>query len=299
MIKLTKISKSIIVVLSFYQFNTMFSARASNDVDIDSSENVTSNVHANETQMSQFDILVDEYENSFDSMPFRQHIELHSISKTIGNVEGLTILDIGCGSGYYPRYFRNKGSSQVTGIDISNEMITYAQKKESVTHLGIKYIVQDATRIESDTEIGNNFDLVTAIYVLPYARNEEMLKGFCKTAYNAVSSKKGRFIAAVTHHDFNREPNYYKQYGFDLTSKNDLNDGDSILLTASLLGKEFCIESYYWSKEAHENALYNAGFNKVTWIKPELSDEGRALKEEEYWSRYLTNPHAMVIVATF
>src|SRR5512132_390308 len=53
-----------------------------------------------------------------------------------GDVRGLRLLDVGCGSGYFAREMAKLGA-RVTGIDISPRMIEHARQLESESPLGI------------------------------------------------------------------------------------------------------------------------------------------------------------------
>jgi 2-polyprenyl-3-methyl-5-hydroxy-6-metoxy-1,4-benzoquinol methylase len=47
----------------------------------------------------------------------------------MGDVKGKTVLDLGCGEGYYSRVFAELGA-QVTGIDFSEEIVNAAIEEE-------------------------------------------------------------------------------------------------------------------------------------------------------------------------
>ncbi|WP_456405044.1 class I SAM-dependent methyltransferase [Thiolapillus sp.] len=54
--------------------------------------------------------------------------EFRLMWKMIGPSEGETLLDVGCGSGYFSRRFSNRGL-RVTGVDIDEETVAYARKR--------------------------------------------------------------------------------------------------------------------------------------------------------------------------
>lgn len=56
-----------------------------------------------------------------------QTIEVPAMLALIGKVNGLRILDIGCGFGYYSVHCAKHGA-EVVGIDLSKEMIQLARK---------------------------------------------------------------------------------------------------------------------------------------------------------------------------
>ena len=67
-----------------------------------------------------------------------------------GDVRGLRLLDVGCGSGYIAREMTRRGA-RVTAIDIAPRMIAHARRLESESPLGIEYQVVDAA------ELGTSF----------------------------------------------------------------------------------------------------------------------------------------------
>ncbi|MEV0037891.1 hypothetical protein [Streptomyces sp. NPDC050804] len=52
--------------------------------------------------MTQFDELAEIYEE-FSRLPFRRELEFPSVLGVLGDLSGLRVLDLGCGSGVYSR----------------------------------------------------------------------------------------------------------------------------------------------------------------------------------------------------
>ncbi|WP_192798403.1 class I SAM-dependent methyltransferase [Brucella intermedia] len=249
---------------------------------------------------TQFDLFADAYEQSLTALPFRKQVEVPSFLETIGDVTGLSVLDLGCGSGVYTRILRQKGAALTVGADISEGMLDYARRREARERLGVSYILQDAMIVatEPDEVLANSFDLVVSVYMLPYADSNKRLTAVCTNARNALRSPGQRFVAFVMNPDFSGEPSWYRHYGFELLDKNTIRkEGSSIRLKASVGDHRVDVEAYYWSRTAHERALREAGFGEIRWIKPWLSADGRAGQNEAYWSNYLSCPHALLIEA--
>jgi ubiquinone/menaquinone biosynthesis C-methylase UbiE len=51
--------------------------------------------------------------------PFRTCIEEFMMLQMLGNLAGLTALDLACGEGHYARMLRRHGATRVIGVDIS------------------------------------------------------------------------------------------------------------------------------------------------------------------------------------
>ncbi len=67
-------------------------------------------------------------------------------------------LDVGCGGGYFTRAF-NKAGYQTTGMDVSAQMLSYAQEQALKEGVRGEYLLGDITK----TKLPKRFDFVTAI----------------------------------------------------------------------------------------------------------------------------------------
>jgi ubiquinone/menaquinone biosynthesis C-methylase UbiE len=83
-----------------------------------------------------------------------------------GDVNGKTVLDIGCGSGRYPIEFAKRGAAQIVGLDLAPNMLTLAKQLVSEHGVGdrCRFIVGDFMQVEFD----QRFDICVAIGVLDY-----------------------------------------------------------------------------------------------------------------------------------
>ncbi len=67
-------------------------------------------------------------------------------------------LDVGCGGGWFTRAFQKQGY-RMTGMDVSAEMLDYAQEESFKTGIRSEYILGDIAK----TKLPARFDFVTAI----------------------------------------------------------------------------------------------------------------------------------------
>lgn len=98
-------------------------------------------VAISDEQISQaWDRLADKWSSSYiEYGDFnRKYVIDPAIFRLIGSVEGLSILDAGCGNGYLCRLLAKKGAKMV-GVDLSKRFIEISKQKESETPLGIAY----------------------------------------------------------------------------------------------------------------------------------------------------------------
>jgi len=99
----------------------------------------------------------------------------------IGNCNGKSILDFGCGKGDFYGFLNEKNISvYYCGIDINENLISLANKKYKDTKT--KFIAIDI----DETEIGKNFDIVIAcgVFNLRIAGIEELLKQTLKKLFS-------------------------------------------------------------------------------------------------------------------
>lgn len=83
-------------------------------------------------------------------------IESQAIFSLLPELTGLSLLEIGCGTGHFSRKFEEKGA-QVTGIDLSKQMLATAQK---LTVHPQHYQLMDAHHLTFEDE---QFDVVLSI----------------------------------------------------------------------------------------------------------------------------------------
>ncbi|WP_329013954.1 class I SAM-dependent methyltransferase [Streptomyces sp. NBC_00690] len=251
------------------------------------------------TMDSQFDTAVAAYERSMEEMPFREHVEAYSFLNAVGDVVGRDVLDLGCGSGLYARRLRGAGAARVVGMDESGAMVEHARRRDEREGLGVEYLAANATDPAAGDlpGIAGAFDVVTAVYVLPYAPTREALEGFCATARRALRPEGGRFVAAVLNPEFSTDPQWYRGYGMCLSARQSPAEGTPGHLRAWVGPEVLDLDFFRWSAAAHEQALAAAGFDRVSWINPTVSEQGLAKYGETFWANYLACPHALIIHA--
>ena len=88
---------------------------------------------------------------------FRQYLLNPALLELLGDVNGKTILDAGCGTGYLSRMLARKGA-KMTGVEPAESMFNFAVSKEKEAPLGITYLQHDL----SDFHTAEKFDFVVS-----------------------------------------------------------------------------------------------------------------------------------------
>jgi len=141
------------------------------------------------------------------------------VFEAVGELNGRSVLDIGCGEGYCARELKRRGAGDYLGVDLSEQMIAAAQAQEAKDQYSIEYRVHDVVEFTPDRQ----FDVCVAVFLFNYLRVEEMQKVFAMV-YDSLHPQ-GHFIFSVPHPFFpfirtQQSPPFY----FDSTGKNYFTD---------------------------------------------------------------------------
>ncbi len=173
---------------------------------------------------NQYDAIAEAYKES-KQLPFREFVEAYSLFEILGDIHGATVLDLACGDGFYTRRIKQAGALEVTGLDLSGEMISLAEQEERARPLGCRYLQGDAAGLELSGQV----DLVVAMYLLNYARAREELLRFVEVAY-ACLRPGGRFVGFNDNvRQVPRGTVSYARYGFAKECTDSPREGDVIL----------------------------------------------------------------------
>jgi len=91
---------------------------------------------------------------------YRREVHGPALLAACGPLDGVRVLDLGCGQGYFSRELA-RGGALVTGIDLSEAQVAHAREHEARDPLGIEYEVLSGSETGS-RYLAGSFDLVTA-----------------------------------------------------------------------------------------------------------------------------------------
>jgi toxoflavin synthase len=233
--------------------------------------------------MTQYDQIAEQYKEIKQHDIYR--IISYTMSHHLGDVTGRSVLDLACGEGSSTRPIKQMGARRVVGVDISEEMIRLAREAEAKQPLGIDYVVCAAQELG---RIGE-FDVVTATFLLTYAKNREELHAMARTAYQNL--RPGcRFLAINDNCGgcVSWSEDVYEKYGLKMDAPVwPLKDGDPMLITARHGSNQVTFAAQYFSRETYDWALQAAGFKAVHWhdllLPPDMEPDGA----REFWAPFL------------
>jgi len=116
------------------------------------------------------------YDELMKDVPYDNWVNLTEAYKQKFQVEGTRLLDLACGTGELSVRFAQKGY-EVTGADLSDDMLSVAQRKAQTRSLPIQFFQQDMTELD---DLGE-FDIIGIYcdslnynsFFLPYGRHEQ------------------------------------------------------------------------------------------------------------------------------
>ena len=243
--------------------------------------------------MAQYDAIAEVYQDS-KQLPFRKAIERHTLFEALGDIRGLTVLDLACGGGFYTRLLKRAGAGRVTGVDVSAEMVRLARREEARAPLGCAYVCQDVADYEPAP---GEADLVVAMYLLHYAGTREKLQRFLRVCRRALRPG-GRLVG------FNdnvmsppRGTVSWPRHGIEKTGPlSDPVEGDPIHYRfTNPDGRQFEFHNFYLRPETYRVAFRRTGFRDFRWLGVSLEPGER---ENPVWDDFLDNPPVVAYTAT-
>jgi toxoflavin synthase len=209
--------------------------------------------------------------------------ERYTVFRMVAAFDGQRVLDLACGDGFYTRLLKQHGAAQAIGVDISPEMIRLAHQQEQAAPLGITYQVGDAVALPP---LGP-FDLVTAVYLLPYATSKEQMLGMFRRVYDNLVAG-GRFITYTDNPEFTLSKPNCTKYGVTVLRQEP--EEDRYACEAEFVANPpFRVRWYQWNQATYEWALQEAGFRDFAWFPSEVAKEDVARYGEAYWHDFFDN----------
>lgn len=216
----------------------------------------------------------------YDDDSYQNQVILPNILRILAPENGMKILDLGCGQGFFSHAFSARGA-HVVGVDLSPDLIAMAKVRAGhneefhVGHADHLSHWKDAT-----------FDVVTIILAL---QNMERMPQILREVAR-VTKKSGRFIIVLNHPAF-RIPGH-SAWQFDEKTDRQYRRVDSYLSESK---KEIDMNpgsggtvktiSFHRPLQAYFKSLANAGFAVLRmeeWVSHKQSEKGpRKIAEDK------------------
>jgi 2-polyprenyl-3-methyl-5-hydroxy-6-metoxy-1,4-benzoquinol methylase len=167
---------------------------------------------------------------------YREHLNNPAFLKLIGNLNGKTVLDAGCGEGYNTRIFAGMGA-KMTGIDVSTRMIEYARQAEQKESLGIRYAAVSFANL-SIFENGSFDTVISTMALMDSPDYEKAIREIYRVLRN-----KGDFFFSISHPCFMTK-------GFGWVTKG--RESKPLLTVSGYFSKKEWIERWQFSQVPEE-----------------------------------------------
>ncbi len=209
-------------------------------------------------------------------------LEHPEMMRLLGNIEGKSVLDLGCGSGSYAKEFISKGSSSYLGIDSSSLMIEKAKEDVKGDNISFRLLP-----LEKLGELSESFDIAYSSLVFHYIEDFEKLS---KDIYNALNDN-GVLLFSQMHPLLSATPAYQ---GYFL---GDFFAFSSYQQEGRRDGKWFNehVVSYHRRLSSIISTLSRSGFFVENVVEPIPSEE--ALMEFSKLQRDLVRPTFLIVKA--
>ncbi|WP_309110854.1 class I SAM-dependent methyltransferase [Saccharothrix sp.] len=235
----------------------------------------------------QYDALGEVYERA-------KHIptglaERATLLAALPDLRGRSVLDVACGTGFYPRLFRAAGAERVVGVDSSTEMIAYARHVEQREPAGIEYHQHDAATLP----VLGSFDVVTALWLLGYAEDVAALDAMIANL-KANTAPGGTVVVLVPNPDADWGLLAdYGRYGYAVERTGPAGVRQPVVVRV-LGDPPFEFDSFFWPAGTFEAALSRAGLTAVTRHDTVVPDDGRG---DGFWDALRRSPSFAVFSA--
>lgn len=209
----------------------------------------------------QFKTISDAYKKTAKFRNNNYIVSPHIIN-LIGNVNGKTILEVGCGFGRYLEILSKHNPSKLVGCDISSHQIKLC--KETIKNNNIEYYVLDFSSTNSPVILGHDkYDIIYTVFVILYIETLDKLKTFLENCYKCLK-KNGKVIICtldILSASFYSEVfNILKLPVKSLTKNYKYTDGCPIQIEIT----ENCIvTSYQRNLDTIEHLMEQIGFNNI------------------------------------
>ncbi|MCK4830725.1 methyltransferase domain-containing protein [bacterium] len=190
------------------------------------------------------------------------------------NVDGKSVLDVGCYYGLYSHEAKKRGATQVVGVELNNERYAIAKEIAKLMDDGVDIIQGDIM----DVELGSKFDLVIFLSVLHHVKDPiaviQRLANFCSDTVIVEFCTTDHRLKRKGHHkktedgvggEFREKLDHL----YRKTLVNLIGDSVGLILTGDVIEEE---QGYDWTFFFNTTAfrtlfqIQNKFFNEIEFL---------------------------------
>jgi len=207
---------------------------------------------------------------------YNAYFERPSLQALLDDIKGLDILDLGCGTGVYAQYFIDQGTTNITCLDFSKEMVTLVNDKFSTR---VKSYVQDLSN-GLPNEKDASADVIVCPLVIHYLADLAPL-------FKAVSRvlKPNGYMVFSTHHPF---------ADFDCTLTGNYFQQEYVTQQWDTIGEPVNVSFYRRSLTEISDAITTNGLVISRMSEGKVLEEAKQICSETY-EYLLKNPNFIFI----
>ena len=210
-----------------------------------------------------YEDLAESYNSMIDHKPHNAYYDRPNTLKLMGEINGKRILDAACGPGKYAEILMSQGAD-VTGFDISPEMIKYAKERNKGSGHFFVHDLSDPIGMLADA----SFDMVLCALALHYIEEWDLtIKEFCR-----LLKPGGKLVISMDHPFF--EYLYFKS--------TEYFEIEPVKCTWSGFGKPVEVHSYRRPLQQCIAPILENGFYIDKLVEPKPLKEFEKLDPKHY-----------------
>ncbi len=218
---------------------------------------------------------------------YRTELTDQAVLDAVGDVEGLDVLDAGCGEGYMSRLLAERGA-RAAGVDVSDSLIGYARTHAEADRLGTRYTVASLENLPYDHD---SFDVAVCNHVLSDVSDP----GAALLELGRVLRPGGRLVILMLH------PCFYTAHA-ERDASGTIPVGtyfsdravDQPFVVAGIESPDE-VHMNFRSLESYTSMIFNAGFSIVGLAEPHPTYD---MLEDRWWQNNFKRPLFLLLVAS-
>ena len=211
-------------------------------------------------------------------------LEIPELYSLLPALDGLTILDLGCGFGDFARFARSHGAASVTGFDISEKMLAQARAATQDEHISYHNLP-----IEQFPAQSGPWDLAISSLALHY------IEDFAALSNRVFAALKpgGQFIFSVEHPMCTAFPVGWQPYEEETIWPVNHYHQQGLRHTKWFVED---VQKYHRTTETYVNTLLDSGFALTRMLETKPTPEALALRPG--LAKELRRPAFLILRAT-